>query len=92
MVIQTLNFSVFLAIRSTIDRNDAKGKIEGRKYLVREDIETLFRTNNESITTAEIDKLMNEVFEIEKTDGKIYFENFYRVMKDVVSPQNLKLF
>jgi Ca2+-binding EF-hand superfamily protein len=65
---------------------------EERNYLVREDIEKLFRSNNESMTKEEVDRLMNEVFEIEKTDGKIYFDNFYRVMKDVVSPKNLKLF
>lgn len=65
---------------------------EERNYLVREDIGKLFRSNNESITTEEINKLMDEVFEIEKTDGKIYFDKFYQIMKDVVSPQNLKLF
>ena len=69
-----------------------KGLEEERNYLVREDIEKLFRSNNESMTKDEVDRLMNDVFEIDKTDGKIYFDNFYKVMKDVVSPKNLKLF
>lgn len=90
-----LTFSIFLALRSSEENYAKKGKIEEeeeKKYLVRDDIEKLFRSNNESITTDEIDKLMNDVFKIEETDGKIYFDNFYRVMKDVVSPKNLGLF
>ena len=65
---------------------------EDRTYLVREDIEKLFRSNNESMSTEEIDRLMEEVFKVDKLDGRIDFETFYKVMKDVVSPKNLKLF
>lgn len=65
---------------------------EERNYLVRDDIEKLFRSNNESMTTDEVDRLMTEVFEVDKIEGRIYFDNFYKVMKDVVSPKNLKLF
>ena len=88
-------YSIFLAIRSMNESDTMKGKkeeMEDRNYLVREDIEKLFRSNNESISKEEIERLMTDVFEIEKTDGKIYFDKFYKVMKDVVAPKNLKLF
>lgn len=85
--------SIFLAIRSNNESDTMKGKKdEERHYLVREDIEKLFRSNNESVTQDEVDRLMTDVFEIDKHDGKISFANFYKVMKDVVSPKNLKLF
>ena len=84
-----------MAIRSNNESDTLKGKKdmdEERHYLVREDIEKLFRSNNESVTQDEIDRLMTDVFEIDKHNGQIDFPNFYKVMKDVVSPKNLKLF
>ena len=92
---ETLTDSIFLAIRSNNENDTMKGKKdmeEDRAYLVRDDIEKLFRSNNESMSTEEVDRLMEEVFGVDKIDGRIDFQNFYKVMKDVVSPKNLKLF